>query len=240
MLTDDQIKSIYRASPTASLILHPDAPNFTIVYANEAYLGTTNTNLENLVGKTLFEVFPEHAKEGNVNRKEKLQLSLNHALHQKEAHRILLYRYDIKKKDSDQYETRYWNNDAYPLLDENNEVMYLVLNPLDVTEKVTIMKESSNSTNKLLTKKNISHPLFKEIPDAIFTLDHKGRFISFNKALPELLECAADSLLQSSFIPFITPEDLESVENHFKHGLMWRGANLRAHDCYRQRQPPDR
>ena len=219
MLTTNQIKAIFSASPTASLITLPNAPDFTIVYANDIYLGITNRRLEEIIGKNLFDVFPENPEEVNHSRPEKLINSLNHALHKKKAHKIQLYRYDIKKKDSAEFETRFWNNDTYPLLDENDEVMYLVINPLDITEKVIITKESSSRGSKLLTKKGLTHPLFKELKDAICVLDLNGGFISFNKVLPELAECTPDILLQSSIKSLIAPEDKDRVLDNFSLAL---------------------
>ncbi len=48
----------FQESPDASIILKPDAPAFTIVDVNEAYLGFVNKGREDLIGHGFFDVFP--------------------------------------------------------------------------------------------------------------------------------------------------------------------------------------
>jgi len=216
MLTTEQIKSVFNTSPTSTLIMHPDAPNFTVVYANEAFLRATHSRLEDIVGKSTFEAFPANPAEDKLLNRTDVADSFIYALVNKVAHKISLYRYDVKNKDSDKFEQRFWNTDVYPILNEQQEVMYLVFNPLDITEKVAIKKEHYNFANSILHKKKISHPLFNDYPDAVFTIDLQGNFISFNKVLPQLAECTPEFLHQSSFMPFIAPEDLEIVLERFK------------------------
>jgi len=215
-LTTEQIKSVFNSSPTGSIILHPDAPNFTIIYANEAFLRVANSRLEDIIGKHAFEAFPANQTDDKLANRTDLADSINHALVNKEADKISLYRYDIRARDSDQFEQRFWNTHVYPILNEQQEVMYLVFNPLDITEKVAVKKEHHNFARKAHHNKTISHPLFNEYPDAVFTLDLQGTFISFNKVLVELVECTPEFLLQSTFVPFIAPEDLDMVLERFK------------------------
>ncbi|MEJ5962679.1 PAS domain-containing protein [Pedobacter immunditicola] len=216
MLTTEQIKSVFNSSPTSSLVMHADAPHFTIVYANEAFLRAANSRLEDITGKRFFEVFPANPAEDKLQNRPDVAGSFDYAILNKEAHKISLYRYDIKSKDSAKFEQRFWNTDVYPILNEQQEVMYLVFNPLDITEKVAIKKEHYSFANKVLHKKKISHPLFNDYPDAVFTVDLEGTFISFNKVLPELAECTPEFLLQSRFVSFIAPEDMDMVLEKFK------------------------
>lgn len=71
------------------------------------------------------------------------------------------------------------------------------------------------SVNKQLIKNSFQHPLFNDYPDAVFTLDLTGRFLSANKALIDLAECTEDELFELSFMPFIAAEDVEKAHGHF-------------------------
>ena len=52
---------LFSSLPAKLLILRPDGPRFTIVTATDDYLQATGTQLEAIVGRGLFDVFPEQA-----------------------------------------------------------------------------------------------------------------------------------------------------------------------------------
>ena len=51
--------SIFAAAPGPYLLLAPD-PAFTILAVNDAYLAATMTRPEQLVGRGIFEAFPDN------------------------------------------------------------------------------------------------------------------------------------------------------------------------------------
>jgi PAS domain S-box-containing protein len=63
---------------------------------------------------------------------------------------------------------------------------------------------------------NFQHPLFNDYPDAVFTLDLKGEFLSANKALIDLSECSEEVLLGHPYTPYIAQEDRIKALGHFK------------------------
>lgn len=71
----------------------------------------------------------------------------------------------------------------------------------------------------LLINDSFQHPLFDDYPDAVFTLDLKGDFLSANKALFSLAECSEEELFKLSFSPFIAAEDLEKAHRHFENAI---------------------
>lgn len=79
--------------------------------------------------------------------------------------------------------------------------------------------KKNDFTYPLLIENSFQHPLFDDYPDAVFTLDLKGNFLSANKALIDLAECSEEELFQLSFIPFIAPEDAEEAHHHFKSAI---------------------
>jgi len=52
--------SILTAAAHNYLILLPDTPRFTIVEVTQVYLNTTLTKRNEILGKELFEVFPDN------------------------------------------------------------------------------------------------------------------------------------------------------------------------------------
>ncbi|MBG6235641.1 PAS domain S-box-containing protein [Pedobacter sp. CAN_A7] len=53
MLSIESLKSVFETSAVGCLIIYPDAPRFTIAYANEAYLNILNTHLPDILGKSV-------------------------------------------------------------------------------------------------------------------------------------------------------------------------------------------
>jgi PAS domain S-box-containing protein len=57
--------------------------------------------------------------------------------------------------------------------------------------------------------------LFDHHPDAIYSFDHEGRFVSANAACEGLTGYRLDELLGKSFIPLVVPEDRARATEHF-------------------------
>jgi PAS domain S-box-containing protein len=215
----EHVLSIISASPTPSLILNANAPDFTIAEANEAFLHLTNSKRHHIIGKRIFDAFPQKADDSSSKRKKIIYNSLVHAFLVKKAHKITLLRYDMPVKQANGHGVRFWNFDTYPILDDTGQVKFIIQNPVDVTQMVASDKSNITFDNRLLVDKNFQHPLFNEYPDAISTLDLKGNFISANKVWVDLLECNLEDLLKLSFIPFIAAENFDEVFRCFQKAI---------------------
>src|SRR5215217_1963182 len=52
-------RAVFEAAPGAIVVLAPDAPRFTMLAASDAYLAAAMRPREALIGRPLFEVFPD-------------------------------------------------------------------------------------------------------------------------------------------------------------------------------------
>jgi PAS domain S-box-containing protein len=57
-IPEEGYKSIFNCSPAAILIIAADAPRYTILDVNNAYLSATNATREELIGQPVFGAFP--------------------------------------------------------------------------------------------------------------------------------------------------------------------------------------
>ncbi len=108
-------KKILEAAPGRYLILLPD---LTIAAVTDAYLAATNTIREHIIGKGIFEVFPDNPDDPNATGVVNLSASLKRVLKRKVTDRMDLQKYDIPKQEG-AFEERYWSPSNYPVLDEN-------------------------------------------------------------------------------------------------------------------------
>lgn len=73
-------RSIFESLPECYLILQPDAPRFTIVAVSDAYARATNTVRQQILGRGLFEVFPDNPNDPKATGVTNLTASLNRVL----------------------------------------------------------------------------------------------------------------------------------------------------------------
>ncbi|MDB5022221.1 MAG: hypothetical protein JWQ28_3348 [Pedobacter sp.] len=223
----ENIASVFKASRTPTLIISPDSPIFTIAHANDAYLAIMGVRLENIVGRALMDVFPESDHEPALKRKKALRSGLEHALILKKAYKERLSRYDIANPATGKLEARFWNSDTYPILDDEDEVEYIVHMPNDVTEYIPA-ETTLKLENEILSNKNFHHPLFNDYPDGVATMDLYGNFLSVNQVFCDLTESSKDSLLQVSFIPFVAPDNFQNVFRFFQKAIEGEIQNFEA------------
>ncbi len=69
-------KLLFESAPGLFLVLRPD-PDFTILGASDAYLRATLTEREKIVGRGLFEVFPDNPDDPDATGTSNLRASLD-------------------------------------------------------------------------------------------------------------------------------------------------------------------
>jgi signal transduction histidine kinase len=129
-------KLFFESAVGLNLVLYPD---LTIAAVSDAYLKATMTKREEILGKGLFEVFPDNPGDLHGIGASNLRNSFDYVLKNKKNHRIPVQKYDIKKPDGS-FAERYWNAVNKPILNKNNEVIYIIHRVDDVTELVNLKK----------------------------------------------------------------------------------------------------
>lgn len=129
-------KALFEAAPGAYLILSAD---LRIVAVNDAYLAATHTRRSEIVGRRLFEVFPDNPDDPNADGVRNLSDSLRRVLRYRRADSMAVQKYDIQKSDdpAEGFEKRYWSPVNTPVLGERGEVAWIIHRVEDVTGLVT-------------------------------------------------------------------------------------------------------
>jgi PAS domain S-box-containing protein len=210
MLSIENLRTVFGSTPNGCLILYPDAPRFTIAYANQIYLNAVNRSTD-IIGMGVLEAFPDVWS--HTANTDHLQPALQEVMHERTVHKTPVFRYDVSDPETDQMEAHFWICHTYPLLNEFNSIEYIVRIPTDVTQLIS--EHVQNGTSGKIKLQDADNPLFADSPDAVFTMDLAGKFLTVNKKFVEIAEFPEAELLKVSYQSIIHPADLERVARHF-------------------------
>jgi PAS domain S-box-containing protein len=143
-------KALFEKAPDLYLVLDPD---LYIVGASEAYLRATLVKREEIIGRWLFDVFPDNPEDLSATGVKNLQSSLKKVLQNKSPDTMAVQKYDIRRPLSEGggFEERYWSPKNSPVLGKDKHVKYIIHRVEDVTEFVRF-KQSVSAELKLLEK----------------------------------------------------------------------------------------
>ena len=131
----NSFSQVFQHMPAPSVLLLPDAPEFTIAAVNDAYLEAVNTAEKDLIGKGIFEAFPENPEDRISKGVENLNNSLNFVNDFKEKHKMPLQKYDIPVRGTSKFKSKYAKVQNIPLLDDDGNLTYILHSIEDVTDK---------------------------------------------------------------------------------------------------------
>lgn len=134
-------KTLFESAPGLYLVLLPD---LTIVAVSNAYAKATMTIREEIIGRGLFEVFPDNPCDKNADGVSNLSASLNYVLQHKAAHTMAVQKYDIRRPDGT-FEVRYWSPLNTPVINAAGEVVYIIHRVEDVTAFIRLKEEEAKS-----------------------------------------------------------------------------------------------
>lgn len=129
--------TILRGVPGNCLILLPDSPKFTIVEVSEEYNDATFTKREEIIGRGIFEVFPDDPHDPQADGVKNLGASLRTVIETKKIHEMAVQRYPVPIPGTDDFEEKYWLPVNKPLIIGNN-VAYVIHCVEDITEKLSL------------------------------------------------------------------------------------------------------
>jgi PAS domain S-box-containing protein len=127
--------AIFDATPSPYLVLDAD---LRIVSVNKAYLLATRTLYEDIIGRDIFDVFPDNPGDPEASGVQNLRASLLRALQNKRADTMAIQKYDIQVSGPDgvHFEERHWSPINTPVFDANGKVSHIIHRVEDVTEFV--------------------------------------------------------------------------------------------------------
>src|SRR6188472_318440 len=128
-------EAFFEALPAPCIVFAADDPRYTIVAVNEAYLAATQSvryGARGLLGRPLFQTFPDPLYDPMAAETANLRISLHRVVRNRAADRMAVQRYE-RRDANGQVEDRYWSPVNAPVLDDAGEVAFIVHHVEDVT-----------------------------------------------------------------------------------------------------------
>ncbi|HWD41065.1 MAG TPA: ATP-binding protein [Fimbriimonas sp.] len=147
-LLGPDFRSLFESAPGLYLVL---TPTFDIVAVTNSYLSATLTRREEILGRWLFDVFPDNPDDPKATGTHNLRSSLEAVLRERRSNSMAVQKYDIRRPESEGggFEERFWSPINVPSLDENGDVMFIIHRVEDVTE---FMRHKETEGAKLQTQ----------------------------------------------------------------------------------------
>jgi PAS domain S-box-containing protein len=134
--SDAGFKILFEKIPGLYLVL---LPNLVIYAVSDDYASATLTRREDIVGKYLFEVFPDNPDDAAADGVSNLRTSLELVLKNKTAHTMAVQKYDVRRADGS-FEEKYWSPHNKPVLNSNGEIVFIIHRVEDVTQFIQLQK----------------------------------------------------------------------------------------------------
>ena len=209
MVLQDLLLPIFQSMPGATLVLLPDSPKFTIVEVNDAYLKATLTVREKIIGRGIFEVFPDNPADPISNGVANLRSSLNQVVNSREPHQMAVQKYDVPLPDQSGFALKFWLPKNTPVLNADGSVAVILHTVEDVTEK-ELLKHALDKNVQAL------QALFDDNPEPVFSLNDMGFFTSANNGFARLFGYRVEELLTMQYMQLCQESDFERLDGILK------------------------
>jgi signal transduction histidine kinase len=128
-----------------------------IVAVSDAYLRATLTKRDNILGRHLFEIFPDNPDEAGATGTSNLRASLNRVLQLRKPDAMAAQKYDIRRPESEGggFEERYWSPVNSPVFGKDNTITYLIHRVEDITDFIRLKQrgyQQHHATQELQTR----------------------------------------------------------------------------------------
>jgi two-component system sensor kinase FixL len=177
-------RRLFESAPGLYLVL---TSNLRIVGVSDAYLSATMTEREAILGRELFDVFPDNPDDSNATGVRNLKASLDRVKRHGRPDAMDIQKYDIRRPASEGggFEERYWSPLNSPVFGENGELVYIIHSVQDVTQ-LRELGERVRLEHQLRSSDARWQAVIESAVDGIVVIDAKGRIEAFNPAAERL------------------------------------------------------
>jgi PAS domain S-box-containing protein len=206
MVVELDFRALFEAAPGLYLVLAPD-PALTILAASDAYLRATMTERTAIVGRGLFDVFPDNPADPEATGTRNLSASIARAVATREPDTMAVQKYDVRRPDGT-FEQRWWSPVNTPVLD-GTAVRYIIHRVEDVTDLARARREGVVLEARIAAEQLRADLRFRDLvdlaPEGVIVCDAKGAILLVNVAAEQMFGFARTELIGRS-VEVLIPE----------------------------------
>lgn len=136
---------LFESCPHPYLVLTPSS-TFTIAAVSERYLSATGTQRDAILGRGLFDVFPDNPNDSSASGSNDLRSSLQRVLRDRVQDVMGVQKYDIPTDDG--FQVKYWSPVNTPVFDTENTIVAIIHHVEDVTEFMLLGERERRGTRR--------------------------------------------------------------------------------------------
>ena len=175
--TEPDFRLLFESVPGLHLVL---APELTIVAVNDAYLRATKTERAAILGRPIFEVFPDNPDDPTATGVANLRASLERVLAGHETDVMAVQRYDIRRPDFEGggFVERHVSPTNSPVFGADGQLAYIIHRVEDVTDLVRLRRGEGERDRAIRDLSVRSEERYRQLldaaPDAMVVVDETG------------------------------------------------------------------
>ena len=133
-------RRLFEAAPGRYLVLDPE---LRILAASDAYVEVAMVTRQAMVGRHVFDVFPDNPEDDGATGTSNLRSSLHRVLSERRPDAMAVQRYDVRRPGDSAFEQHYWSPFNSPVLGPSGEVDYIIHRVEDVTDFVRLKERQA-------------------------------------------------------------------------------------------------
>ncbi len=141
------LQGLFESLPGLFIVFTSD---LKIVAVSDAFLDATMTKREDILGRGIFEIFPDNPDQPDVSGVSNWRASLDHARETGKPDTMAVQKYDIRRPDGS-FEERFWSPMNSPVLGADRRTEYFIHRVVDVTEFVRQKSQAGSYPARPLT-----------------------------------------------------------------------------------------
>jgi PAS domain S-box-containing protein len=219
---EPDFRALFESAPGLYLVLDPA---LVIVAVSEAYLRATMTERPGILGRGIFDVFPDNPGDPEATGVRNLRASLQTVLEQRRPDAMALQKYDIRRPASEGggFEERHWSPLNSPVLRADGTLTHIIHQVEDVTDFVRLEQKGleQQAVNEGLQRRveAVEHQAFARAQqlaaivdasdDAIIGKTLDGVITTWNLGARRIFGYSAEEIVGSNITRLIPADRLE-------------------------------
>jgi PAS domain S-box-containing protein len=165
-------RALFDATPSPYLVL---AADLRIVSVNQAYLEATSTRREDLIGRGMFDAFPDNPEDPSASGVAKLRASFQRVLDNRCADTMAIQKYDIQVPCAAglRFEERFWSPVNTPVFGADGSVTHIIHRVEDVTEFTRTKMQSAHMASTIAAQTTEIEIANRRLRQAADTLEQR-------------------------------------------------------------------